>query len=169
MKSFTNINPVFSESIMIVEPTDPVHADNANAAVKQLLANTQVNKDAIEVLKTSTGNTPDMAYSSEGIYKIGDYCIYNNRLYKCISAIEEAEEWDATHWEETTMTKEFQILNNKEVEVVDPMTTTEEGFAADAKLTGDALREVSANLGTQCTFSLSGTTLTITPIEAREE
>ena len=36
MKSFTNINPVFSESIMIVEPTDPVHSDNANASVKQL-------------------------------------------------------------------------------------------------------------------------------------
>ncbi len=57
-------------------------------------------------------------------------------------------------------------------DVVDPLAAEEAGFAADAKLTGDALREVSANLnkkanasalGTQCTFRLSGTTLTITP------
>lgn len=57
-------------------------------------------------------------------------------------------------------------------DVVDPLAAEESGFAADAKLTGDALREVSANLnkkanasalGTQCTFRLSGTTLTITP------
>ncbi len=31
-------------------------------------------------------------------------------------------------------------------ETADPMTTTEEGFAADAKLTGDALKELNANL-----------------------
>lgn len=172
MKSFTNINPVFSESIMIVEPTDPVHSDNANASVKQLLANTQVNRDTIEQLKTSTGNTEDSKYNANGVYKVGDYCIYNNELYKCIVSIDEPEEWNKDHWEKTTITEELLDLNNKEVEVVDPMTATEEGFAADAKLTGDALRELSVNLnkkanasalGTQCTFRLSGTTLTITP------
>lgn len=50
-------------------------------------------------------------------------------------------------------------LQNDQIETVDPMTTTEEGFAADAKLTGDALRDLSANLPK---FSLSGSTLTIT-------
>lgn len=156
MKSFTNINPVFSESIMIVEPTDPVHSDNANSAPMQLLANTQVNKDAIEALKTGMGNTSESAYDPESKsgYKVGDYCIYDNRFYKCIHAIEEAEEWNPKHWEETTIAKELLILNNKEVEVVDPMTTTEEGFAADAKLTGDALREVSAKIIKICGYSL---------------
>ena len=86
------------------------------------------------------------------------------------------------------------INNQSSVETVDPMTATEDGFAADAKLTGDALKGINVNLakkadtttvnaalakkadttalsakanasalGTQCTFSLSGTTLTITP------
>ncbi len=146
MKSFTNINPVFSESIMIVEPTDPVHSDNANASVKQLLANTQVNRDTIEQLKTSTGNTEDSKYNANGVYKVGDYCIYNNELYKCIVSIDEPEEWNKDHWEKTTITEELLDLNNKEVEVVDPMTATEEGFAADAKLTGDALRELSVKI-----------------------
>lgn len=44
-------------------------------------------------------------------------------------------------------------------DVVDPLAAEESGFAADAKLTGDALREVSAKLPT---FVLDGSTLTIT-------
>ena len=37
-------------------------------------------------------------------------------------------------------------IGNVSPETVDPVTATEEGFAADAKLTGDALRDLSANL-----------------------
>lgn len=33
-------------------------------------------------------------------------------------------------------------------DVVDPVTTTELGFAADAKLTGDALKDLNAKMGT---------------------
>lgn len=66
-------------------------------------------------------------------------------------------------------------------DVVDPMVTTQAGFAADAKATGDALKSQNSNiqslqtqltnlsankadktsLGTQVTMTLSGTTLTI--------
>ena len=63
--------------------------------------------------------------------------------------------------------KTNQAVNEKfdSDEVVDPMLATESGYAADAKLTGDALSELNKkleNLGTQVTYSLSGTTLTIT-------
>lgn len=101
-------------------------------------------QEDLEKLQGSMGN--NMGYNSTALYKVGDYCIHENKLYRCIVAIEEAEEWTAEHWEETNVIKEFQILQNKEVEVVDPMTTTEEGFAADAKLTGDALKELNANM-----------------------
>lgn len=37
-------------------------------------------------------------------------------------------------------------VNSKEVEVVDPMTAEEPGTAADAKLTGDALRDLNAKM-----------------------
>ena len=40
MKEYTSANPAFSESINIVETTDPAHADNINAATTQLLQNT---------------------------------------------------------------------------------------------------------------------------------
>ena len=47
MKDYMNENPVFSESIRVTEVSDPAHADNINAAPKQLLQNTLVNRNFI--------------------------------------------------------------------------------------------------------------------------
>lgn len=67
--------------------------------------------------------------------------------------------------------KTNQAVNEKfdSDDVVDPMLTTERGFAADAYQTKLQLEEQNKNisniqnsLGTQATYSLSGTTLTIT-------
>lgn len=43
MKDYTTDTPEFSDSIKILEPTDPGHADNVNVTTKQLLQNTLVN------------------------------------------------------------------------------------------------------------------------------
>ncbi len=49
MKNYTaGSDPVFSEKIKIVEITDPVHADNANAASKQLIENDLALKAMLE-------------------------------------------------------------------------------------------------------------------------
>ena len=37
-----------------------------------------------------------------GTYEVGDYVIYNNAVYQCITAVTEPEEWDATKWEEVS-------------------------------------------------------------------
>lgn len=47
MKEYTSNEPVFSAAIQVVETTDPAHADNINAAPKQLLQNTIANRLAI--------------------------------------------------------------------------------------------------------------------------
>ena len=39
MKNYTPSLPIFSPSILVVEVSDPAHADNVNAAPKQLLQN----------------------------------------------------------------------------------------------------------------------------------
>ncbi len=52
MKPYTNTEPNFSETIEITEVGDPGHADYLNAAPKQLLENTLVNKSDIEELDT---------------------------------------------------------------------------------------------------------------------
>jgi hypothetical protein len=40
MKDYRNDNPEFSDTIKIIEETDTNHADNVNAATRQLLQNT---------------------------------------------------------------------------------------------------------------------------------
>lgn len=50
MKDYTSNEPTFSSKIQVVETTDPAHADNINAAPKQLLQNTLANRQVLEGL-----------------------------------------------------------------------------------------------------------------------
>lgn len=43
------------------------------------------------------------AYSSSATYAIGQYCMYNNNLYRCITTISTAEAWNAAHWTQVTV------------------------------------------------------------------
>ena len=122
-----------------------VSAPGAFALFEDMKELENILTNRIKELTDNIGNAED-TYSNEVTYALGDYCIYDKHLYKCIVPIEEPEEWNTEHWKKVTITEELLYLANKEVEVVDPMTATEEGFAADAKLTGDALRELSVNL-----------------------
>ena len=47
------------------------------------------------------------AYSSSSTYEVGDYCIYENTLYKCTTAISTAEAWNSAHWTATTIATEL--------------------------------------------------------------
>ena len=53
------------------------------------------------------------AYSSSSTYAVGDYCIYENTLYKCTTAISTAEEFDSSKWEEVNvMTTVRSLIEN---------------------------------------------------------
>lgn len=45
-------------------------------------------------------------YSAAKTYAVGDKCIYENALYKCITAISTAEAWTAGHWAKTSLCAE---------------------------------------------------------------
>ena len=45
-------------------------------------------------------------YSTSKTYAVGDKCIYENALYKCITAISTAEAWTAGHWAKTSLCAE---------------------------------------------------------------
>lgn len=47
---------------------------------------------------------------SKKTYAVGDYCIYENALYKCNTAISSAEEWTAGHWTKTTIAAELKNI-----------------------------------------------------------
>lgn len=44
-------------------------------------------------------------YSSSLTYDVGDYVVYDGKLYVCNTAIETAEAWTAAHWTATTATE----------------------------------------------------------------
>ena len=56
------------------------------------------------------------AYDNSKSYAVGDYCIYNNKLYRCITAIESAEAFNIAKWKQTTVGKEVKQLNSNLVE-----------------------------------------------------
>lgn len=67
-------------------------------------------------------------YSSSSVYSEGDYCLYNNVLYRCKTDILSPEAWDSTHWEAASLADDVQDLsenlyNNK----ADAITSTASG------------------------------------------
>lgn len=65
MKDYTSKNPVFSESIKIVESTDLVNAENKNAAPKQLLENTLALKSSVETNEKAIKAVKDSVAAAE--------------------------------------------------------------------------------------------------------
>ena len=60
----------------------------------------------MDTQKAETGVVTDI-YDSTKTYAVGDYCIKDNVLYRCTTAISTAEEWNAAHWIATTIEGEL--------------------------------------------------------------
>lgn len=50
-------------------------------------------------------------YSQSSTYAVGDYCIYNDLLYVCLTTISTAEAWTASHWMQVNVTSVLSDLN----------------------------------------------------------
>lgn len=105
----------------------------------------------------------DKEYDSADGYAVGDTCVHDGVLYKCIVAVDEGDDWDATHWEATTLKSELKqkqadwnetdtnspaFIKNKPTipsSVTIDATLTQPGQAADAKAVGDALLGVNSH------------------------
>ena len=66
------------------------------------------NADGVNFAKAISSD----AYDNSKLYAVGDYCIYDNKLYRCITAIESAEAFTIAKWEQTTVGKEVKQLNS---------------------------------------------------------
>lgn len=55
---------------------------------------------------TANPNISD-AYDSTATYSVGEYCIYNDTLYKCTTAVSAAEAFDSAKWTATTVSAEL--------------------------------------------------------------
>ena len=54
-------------------------------------------------------------FNSSLTYAVGDFCIYNNTLYKCTTAVDTAGEWDESKWEATTVAAELSLGSDNSV------------------------------------------------------
>lgn len=62
-----------------------------------------------DVLGSATDLIAD-EYDATATYALGDYVIYNNKLYECTTAITTAEAWNSAHWTETKVMESFQPI-----------------------------------------------------------
>lgn len=77
-------------------------------AFNQAAASIQADIDNIEEVLGIDIDT----YSSSSTYALNDLVVYDNKIYRCITAITVAEEWDSTKWIEVdilTLIKEIQV------------------------------------------------------------
>jgi len=102
-------------------------------------------------------------YNSTFTYDIGDYCIYDNTLYKCNTTISTAEAFNSNHWEQISILNEIDTINNKKLKIpccrakgsgAVTITTTGTGF----KLPLSTFTEKNANFtisdgGIKCPYS----------------
>ena len=66
-----------------------------------------------QILSMSNGLSLDViadGYSSAKTYAIGDLVTYQDKLYACTTAILTSENFDATHWRETTICDELSTI-----------------------------------------------------------
>lgn len=92
-------------------------AGNLQNQVNEIVSNIQLintDVDSIEENVEKLNNTTDEIsenlcdeYNNTKTYKVGDYCIYENRLYKCNIDIATAENFDVSKWETCKITNEL--------------------------------------------------------------
>ena len=68
-------------------------------------------KEVVNSNSTNTNNNFGDSYSTSNTYNVGDYCVYEDRLYRCITAVSTAESFDSDKWEDTTVFDEIKIKN----------------------------------------------------------
>ena len=74
---------------------------------------TSIDKELKEISSyTANKDVISDKYDSSKTYSVGDYCIYDDTLYKCKTAVTSAEEFDSSKWEATNCGKELVALNS---------------------------------------------------------
>lgn len=79
-------------------------------------------------------------YNSSRRYYEGEFCIYDNKLYKCKEDMNSSEEWDISSWNELTVGDELYELAENVISASSPLVSIEkvtpnEGAAESYELT----------------------------------
>lgn len=95
--------------------------------LKEIAANTAGQSGDITALEEKVSDTQDMisdAYDSTHTYNVGDYCIYEDVLYKCNTASTTGT-WDSSKWDAVSVAEELGELTERMIEKIPIQITTD--------------------------------------------
>jgi len=74
------------------------------------LTKLQVGSDIYDIPTGGGASTEIIAddFDATSTYAVGDYCIYDGKLYKCTTAVSTAGDWDSSDWTETLVMDEVE-------------------------------------------------------------
>jgi hypothetical protein len=129
----------------------------------------------IDQIKTPDGTTYDVgnvkqyvgdAYSNTATYNVGDYCIYDNKLYRCTTKISTAESFTPAHWTETKCADEFSAIKSNLDELSDYSTTEQAvGKWIDGSIVYRKTFSFTTGASTDQTFNIGATIKTLIRID----
>lgn len=88
------------------------NANNAATYAANATTNANAARDAANTAAGVASNSINYfcgVYSTSGTYEVGDYCIQDNKLWRCLTAIPSGEAWTPSHWLETTVGHELKL------------------------------------------------------------
>lgn len=113
-------------------------------------------------------NVMSSEYSSSATYDIGDYCTYDNKIYRCTTAITSEETWNAAHWTSVLLTDEIKskgTVNSVKIGNTEYTPTSGVVTLPNASIMIDGTTVAFKNDSAQLNF-ISGDNVEITPKSA---
>ena len=93
----------------VVDTTGYIPLDDAGALidqVKEILDQQALGLDNINIV-INDYVIPEADYDEEATYEVGDLVTYDGKVYKCNTAIAEAEPWTIAHWTEAVVASAY--------------------------------------------------------------
>ena len=123
-----------------------------------------LDKDGVQTLINELEtNTIAEEYSTSATYAIGDYCIHDNKIYRCTTKITTAESWTSGHWTLVVIGDELKTKKSGTVTSVTIKGTSPITVDNESAITTSGTRTISlgtvpiANGGTGATTALDAT------------
>ena len=83
---------------------------NESADIEVINSNMDIIDEALNSLSNRISNTVSDYWNNSTIYEVGQYCIYDNKLWKCLVQHSGQTPTNGTYWTQTSIDKEFTEL-----------------------------------------------------------
>ena len=85
---------------------------NESADIEVINSNMDIIDEALNSLSNRISNTVSDYWNNSTIYEVGQYCIYDNKLWKCLVHHSGQTPTEGTYWTQTSIDDEITELNN---------------------------------------------------------